>query len=78
MPEPTCLLPGASVLPLEDSTLQLGRDKARCLAVRCLIPPVEHRACGRVGRQRVALSGTFPAAPLRTDRDSFDVNQLSS
>src|SRR5215831_15861935 len=41
---------------------QLGRDKTRCLAVRFLIPPVEHRACGRVGRRRVASMGTFPMA----------------
>ena len=40
--------------------------------------PVENRACGRVGRQRVTSMGTFPTAPLRTDRDSFDVKQLSS
>src|SRR6266705_7185213 len=33
---------------------------------------------GRVGRQRVAQTDTFPTAPLQTDRDSFDVNQLSS
>src|SRR2546425_5869534 len=38
---------------------------------RFLIPPVENRACGRVGRQRVTPTGTFPTAPLRTDRDSF-------
>ena len=56
----------------------LGRDKARCLAVRFLIPPVENRACGRVGHQRVALAGTFPMAPLQTARESFDLKQLSS
>ena len=36
------------------------------------------RTCYRVGRQRVTLAGTFPTAPLRTARDSFDVKQLSS
>ena len=40
--------------------------------------PSPNRTCSRVGRQRVASMGTFPTAPLRTDRDSFDVNQLSS
>ena len=40
--------------------------------------PPQNGPYGRVGRQRVALVGTFPTPPLRTDRDSFDVNQLSS
>jgi len=32
----------------------------------------------RVGHQRVALTGTFPMAPLQTARESFDLKQLSS
>jgi len=37
-----------------------------------------HRTSSRVGHQRVTLAGTFPMAPLRTDRDRFRINQLSS
>jgi hypothetical protein len=40
--------------------------------------PSPNRACGRVGRRRVALLGTFPSAPPRTARESFDLKQLSS
>src|SRR5262245_47887367 len=39
---------------------------------------LQNRACGRVGRRRVAFAGTFPTAPLRTARESFDLKQLSS
>ncbi len=42
------------------------------------LPPPKNRTCGRVGRQRVTLAGTFPTAPPRTGRDSFDVIRLSS
>jgi hypothetical protein len=35
-------------------------------------------AHNRVGCQRVTQLSTFPTAPLRTARDSFDVKQLSS
>ena len=44
----------------------------------CKAQPPPNRACRRVDRQRVALSGTFPTAPPRTDRDRFRINQLSS
>ncbi len=37
-----------------------------------------HRTSSRVGHQRVALTGTFPMAPLQTARESFDLKQLSS
>ena len=40
--------------------------------------PSRNRTGSRVGRRRVALSGTFPTAPPRTDRDRFRINQLSS
>src|SRR5262245_64632172 len=63
--------PGIVLVPL-------GRRKARYLAARFLTPPVENRACGRVGHQRVALTGTFPMAPLQTSRESFDLKQLAS
>jgi hypothetical protein len=50
------------------------------------LPPTEHaslswthtRTCSRVGRQRVASMGTFPTAPLRTPRESFDLTGLAS
>src|SRR5262245_59747730 len=40
--------------------------------------PPPNRTGGRVGHQRVALTGTFPMAPLQTARESFDLKQLSS
>jgi hypothetical protein len=45
-----------------------------------IAPPagLQNRACRRVGGQRVTLIGTFPTAPLRTARESFDLKQLSS
>jgi hypothetical protein len=39
---------------------------------------LQNRACRRVGGQRVTSVGTFPTAPLRTDRESFDLSQLAS
>jgi hypothetical protein len=57
---------------------QLGSDKARSVQARFLIAPVENRTYRRVGHQRVALTGTFPMAPLQTARESFDLKQLSS
>ena len=41
-------------------------------------PSPQNRTGSRVGGRRVTLTGTFPTAPLRTDRDRFRVNQLSS
>src|SRR5215813_13229764 len=35
--------------------------------------PSPNPPCRRVGRQRVAFTGTFPTAPLRTARESFDL-----
>src|SRR5215813_2975239 len=40
--------------------------------------PPPNRTGGRVGHQRVALTGTFPMAPLQTARESFDLKPLSS
>jgi hypothetical protein len=40
--------------------------------------PLPNRTGSRVGGRRVTLTGTFPTAPLRTDRDRSRVNQLSS
>ncbi len=57
---------------------ELGKRKARCIAARFLTLPVEHRTCGRIGRQRVASMGTFPTTLLRTARESFDLKPLSS
>jgi hypothetical protein len=55
-----------------------GWSRARCPhgSVSRLPPP--NRACSRVGRRRVASAGTFPTAPPRTARESFDLKQLSS
>jgi len=40
---------------------------AHAVRVSPFLSPNE--ACGRVGRQRVTLMGTFPTPPLRTTRD---------
>jgi hypothetical protein len=48
------------------------------LAVPRFTPRSSNRTGCRVGRQRGALAGPFPSVPLRTDRDRFRVNQLSS
>ena len=41
-------------------------------------PLLQNPACGRVGRQRVTLAGTFPTAPLRTTYERFRLAWLSS
>src|SRR5881397_1509225 len=52
----------------------LGRDKARCLAVRFLIPPVEHRACDFHRTRR----STFGRSPWTSMKRLFPFLQLHS
>jgi hypothetical protein len=46
----------------EAGARQLGRDEARCLTVRCLIPPLEHRA-GGFHLTRLSTGGPSPWPP---------------
>jgi hypothetical protein len=55
-------------------TFPLGRDKARCLAVRFLIPPVEHRACDFHRTRR----NTFGRSPWISMKRLFPFLQLHS
>ena len=52
----------------------MGRDKARCIAVRFLIPPVENRACG-FHRTRLSTLSPSPWSYYPTKR-SFPCLQL--
>src|SRR5262249_25719411 len=55
----------------------LPRFIPRLIQRRLAAKPITGKRWGRVGRQRVAPTGTFPTAPLRTGLDPFGVIRLS-
>jgi hypothetical protein len=62
----------------QHTRLYLGHLQHNSYSCDFVSQPPPNRTCRRVGHQRVALTGTFPMAPLQTARESFDLKQLSS
>src|SRR5262249_41997707 len=81
---PVYASPGPLPYPTQDSVPDCGLGFVRVAIsddwtfCACKAQPPPHRTCSRVGRQRVTHLGTFPTAPFRTPRESFELTRLAS